>query len=128
MSLRLRIALGVGLVVPVGGGGMISGIAVAAKALQPARILIGAEPEGADEAADGRSEGKGEEADGLDEAKEEAAVLRVLAHDVHRVRRGGDDEGAALRDGQVVVPREEEPHRHAPAVRRQRPVPLHSAA
>jgi len=38
------------IVVPVGGGGMISGIAVAAKALKPDILVIGAEPELADDA------------------------------------------------------------------------------
>eukprot|EP00873_Tetraselmis_striata_P041235 jgi/Tetstr1/461499/TSEL_006605.t1 len=40
------------LVVPVSGGGMISGIAVAAKALQPSIQIIAAEPLGRNDAAD----------------------------------------------------------------------------
>lgn len=39
------------IVVPVGGGGMISGIAICAKALSPRLEIIGAEPELADDAA-----------------------------------------------------------------------------
>lgn len=38
------------IVVPVGGGGMISGIAIAANALKPGIQIIGAEPFGADDA------------------------------------------------------------------------------
>ena len=36
------------LIVPISGGGMISGIAVAAKALKPGIEVIGAEPTGGD--------------------------------------------------------------------------------
>jgi threonine dehydratase len=39
------------IVCPVGGGGLLSGTAVAAKALKPAIRVIGAEPAGADDAA-----------------------------------------------------------------------------
>jgi threonine dehydratase len=39
------------IVCPVGGGGLLSGTAVAAKALKPAIRIIGAEPAGADDAA-----------------------------------------------------------------------------
>jgi threonine dehydratase len=39
------------IVVPLGGGGMISGIAIAAKALKPSIRIIGAEPELAGDAA-----------------------------------------------------------------------------
>jgi threonine dehydratase len=39
------------IVCPVGGGGLLSGTAVAAKALKPAIHVIGAEPAGADDAA-----------------------------------------------------------------------------
>jgi threonine dehydratase len=38
------------LVVPVGGGGLLGGISVAAKALKPSIRVIGAEPEGANDA------------------------------------------------------------------------------
>ena len=34
------------LIVPISGGGMISGIAVAAKAMKPDIVVIGAEPTG----------------------------------------------------------------------------------
>ncbi len=36
------------IIVPVGGGGLISGLAIAAKAISPTTKIIGAEPEGAD--------------------------------------------------------------------------------
>lgn len=39
------------LITPVGGGGMLSGCALAAKSLDPNIWIIGAEPEGADDAA-----------------------------------------------------------------------------
>jgi serine racemase len=39
-------------VVPVSGGGMLSGIAVAAKALKPGILIVAAEPSGANNAAD----------------------------------------------------------------------------
>lgn len=40
------------LVVPVSGGGMLSGITLAAKALKPSIIIIAAEPAGVNDAAD----------------------------------------------------------------------------
>lgn len=46
------------IVVPVGGGGLISGVCTVASALRPALRVIGAEPQGADDAA--RSKAAGE--------------------------------------------------------------------
>ncbi len=40
------------IVVPISGGGMICGIAVAAKALKPDILIIAAEPNGSNDAAD----------------------------------------------------------------------------
>ncbi len=40
------------IIVPVSGGGMISGIAVAAKALKPGIKILAAEPTGRNDAAD----------------------------------------------------------------------------
>lgn len=40
------------IIVPVSGGGMISGIAVAAKAIKPSIQIIAAEPSGRNNAAD----------------------------------------------------------------------------
>ncbi|MCE2881147.1 MAG: pyridoxal-phosphate dependent enzyme [Planctomycetaceae bacterium] len=45
------------IVVPLGGGGLISGIAIAAKALKPSIRIIGAEPELAGDAAASKREG-----------------------------------------------------------------------
>ncbi|HEY8585201.1 MAG TPA: pyridoxal-phosphate dependent enzyme [Rhodanobacter sp.] len=39
------------LITPVGGGGLASGVAIAAHAIQPGLTLLGAEPQGADDAA-----------------------------------------------------------------------------
>ena len=46
------------IVVPIGGGGLISGIATAAKAICPSIRIIGAEPQGARRYSISRSEGK----------------------------------------------------------------------
>ena len=46
------------IVIPIGGGGLISGIATAAKAIRPSIRLIGAEPQGARRYSISRSEGK----------------------------------------------------------------------
>lgn len=46
------------IVVPVGGGGMIAGIAICAKALSPRIEILGAEPELVDDAARSRSSGR----------------------------------------------------------------------
>ncbi len=46
------------IVVPVGGGGMISGVAIAAKALRPSIRVIGAEPEAVSDAARGKRSGR----------------------------------------------------------------------
>ena len=45
------------IIVPLGGGGLISGIAIAAKALKPSIKIIGAEPELAGDAAASKREG-----------------------------------------------------------------------
>ncbi|MCA9285439.1 MAG: pyridoxal-phosphate dependent enzyme [Phycisphaerales bacterium] len=45
------------IVVPVGGGGMISGVAIAAKGIRSGIRIIGAEPLGADDAARGKASG-----------------------------------------------------------------------
>jgi len=38
------------VIAPVGGGGLLSGIALCAKSLQPSIYVLGAEPKGADDA------------------------------------------------------------------------------
>ncbi|CAN0503982.1 unnamed protein product, partial [Discosporangium mesarthrocarpum] len=45
------------IIVPVGGGGLLSGVAVAAKGLCPGIRIIGAEPEGADDASQSKASG-----------------------------------------------------------------------
>lgn len=40
------------IIVPVSGGGMLSGIALAAKALKPSILIVAAEPCGSNDAAD----------------------------------------------------------------------------
>jgi threonine dehydratase/serine racemase len=46
------------IVTPVGGGGLLSGVALAAKALNPRITIIAAEPKGADDAARSKAAGK----------------------------------------------------------------------
>jgi len=46
------------MIVPIGGGGMISGITIATKAINPTIAVIGAEPKAADDAARGKSSGE----------------------------------------------------------------------
>ena len=46
------------LVAPVGGGGLLSGACIAAKALQPGIRVVGAEPLGADDAARSKAAGR----------------------------------------------------------------------
>lgn len=45
------------LITPVGGGGLVSGVAIAAHAVNPALMLFGAEPQGADDAAQSLAQG-----------------------------------------------------------------------
>jgi len=54
----LRQAAGLdALITPVGGGGLASGVAIAAHAIDPALALFGAEPQGADDAAQSLARG-----------------------------------------------------------------------
>jgi serine racemase len=46
------------IIVPISGGGLISGIALAAKAIKPEIIIIAAEPSGADDAAQSKAAGR----------------------------------------------------------------------
>jgi threonine dehydratase len=46
------------VIAPVGGGGLMSGTAVATRALRPTCRIFGAEPTGADDAARGKATGK----------------------------------------------------------------------
>ena len=75
------------IVCPVGGGGLLSGTAVAAKTLRPAIRIIGAEPAGADDAArsfeSGQLQGAGQPhtiADGLRGALAPRTFAEIQAH------------------------------------------------
>ncbi|KAM1146148.1 hypothetical protein FF1_038060 [Malus domestica] len=47
-----------GIIVPISGGGLISGVALAAKSINPAIRIFAAEPEGANDAAQSKSAGR----------------------------------------------------------------------
>ncbi len=75
------------IVCPVGGGGLLSGTAVAAKALKPAIRVIGAEPAGADDAARSFESGQLQSApqprtiaDGLRGALAPSTFAEIQAH------------------------------------------------
>ncbi len=75
------------IICPVGGGGLLSGTAVAAKALKPAIRVIGAEPAGADDAArsfeSGQLQGAAQPhtiADGLRGALAARTFTEIQAH------------------------------------------------
>jgi threonine dehydratase len=63
------------ILVPVGGGGLISGVAIAAKTLNPSICIIGAEPKAADDAA--RSLRAGRHIQGPDSPETAADGLRT---------------------------------------------------
>ncbi len=46
------------IIAPVGGGGLMSGTCVAARAIKPAMLVLGAEPAGADDAFQSKQQGK----------------------------------------------------------------------
>ena len=58
LELLEEVALLDGIVAPVGGGGLLSGTALVAKALAPQTQVIGAEPQGADDAHRSLQQGK----------------------------------------------------------------------
>jgi threonine dehydratase len=88
------------IVVPIGGGGMISGVAIAAKSLQPAIRVIGAEPAGADDAARGKQCGARQ---GPPEARTIADGLRTGLGDLTwPVVRDLVDEIVVVEDAQIV--------------------------
>jgi threonine dehydratase len=75
------------IVCPVGGGGLLSGTAVAAKALKPGIRIIGAEPAGADDAARSFESGQLQPApqartiaDGLRGALAARTFIEIQAH------------------------------------------------
>ncbi|MBX3354226.1 MAG: pyridoxal-phosphate dependent enzyme [Phycisphaeraceae bacterium] len=94
------------IVVPVGGGGMISGVAIAAKALKPSIRIIGAEPEAVGDAALGKRTGRLEPAtnaptmaDGLKTALGELTfpVVQTLVDEIITV-----DEASIVRAMRLV--------------------------
>lgn len=75
------------VVVPIGGGGQISGIALALAGLSPDTVLIGVEPEGADDAAMSLHSG----------------VLQSLAADPHTIAEGVKSKSIGHRNFEVIV-------------------------
>jgi threonine dehydratase len=75
------------VVVPVGGGGQISGIALAVAALSPGTAVVGVEPEGADDAA----------------RSLHAGVLQSLAADPVTLAEGVKSKSIGLRNFDVIV-------------------------
>lgn len=75
------------IVVPVGGGGQISGIALAASALSPATAIIGVEPELADDAA----------------RSLRAGTLQSLASDPMTLAEGVKSKSIGRRNFEVIV-------------------------
>ena len=95
------------IVIPVGGGGMIAGIAICAKALSPRLEIIGAEPELVDDAARSRASGRIEPhtgdptrtiADGLRTTLGERTfpVIQELVDDIITVPESAIREGLRL--------------------------------
>ncbi len=87
------------VVVPVGGGGLLAGVAVAGAALAPGQLTIGAEPAGAASMRAALDAGEPIALDSIDTFVDGAAVRRVgtqtfeivraLVHDVVSVPEGG---------------------------------------
>jgi threonine dehydratase len=75
------------VVVPVGGGGQISGIALAFAALSPQTAIIGVEPDGADDAA----------------RSLHAGTLQSLAADPATLAEGVKSKSIGLRNFDVIV-------------------------
>lgn len=89
------------IVVPVGGGGLISGVSTAVKALSPATRIIGVEPEGADDARRSMEAGRLQPAaspksiaDGLLAPLSER-TFRIIWRNVERIVTVSDEEIAA---------------------------------
>lgn len=71
------------IVVPISGGGMISGIAIAAKALKPGIRVVAAEPRGANDAADAAAaKAAGARADGMPKPRTIADGLQARLGDL----------------------------------------------
>lgn len=99
----------------IGGGGLISGVSAALKALKPGVRVIGVQPEGADSMIRSVREGRIVElervqtiADGLGARKPGAHTLAMTRAYVDEIRAVGDDDlwaamGALLREERMVV-------------------------
>lgn len=88
------------IVVPISGGGLISGVAVAAKALKPNILIFAAEPKGADDAA--RSKAAGHIVT-LTETKTIADGLRAYLGDLTwPIVRDLVDEIIVVEEGEIV--------------------------
>ncbi len=79
------------ILVPVGGGGLISGIAVAAKALRPSVEVIGVEPEGAADARDSLRSGSRVTWDRIDTIADGLRTSSVGRLNFEIIRRLVDD-------------------------------------
>lgn len=90
------------VLVPVSGGGLISGVATAVKALRPEARVIGVEPAGAARFARSRAAGKPV---ALDDAETVADGLRVLTPGrlTWEITRRFVDEFAAVRDEETLA-------------------------
>ncbi|MDO4280698.1 MAG: threonine ammonia-lyase [Peptococcaceae bacterium] len=74
------------IIVPIGGGGLISGVAMAAKALKPDIRIIGVEPEGAASMKLSQERGKVTPLDHISTCAEGVAVCEVGKHTFEFVR------------------------------------------
>jgi threonine dehydratase len=90
------------VVVPIGGGGLIAGIATAVKGANPDARVVGVEPEGADSAARSLASGEIVELDAVDTIADGLAARRVgdLTFEVIRDRV---DEVVTVSDSEIAV-------------------------
>jgi len=79
------------VIVPVGGGGLISGIAVAVKSLRPEVKVIGVQAEGADSAVRSWREGKRIAVDHMRTIADGIKVAQVGAHTLEVIREHVDE-------------------------------------
>lgn len=79
------------ILVPIGGGGLVSGVAAAAKLKNPQVKIIGVEPEGAASAIAAREAGRLVELDSVSTIADGAAVKKIGASDLEYINRYVDD-------------------------------------
>ncbi|KAL8529654.1 hypothetical protein ACS0TY_006910 [Phlomoides rotata] len=88
------------IIVPISGGGMIAGIAIAAKSINPAIRVLGAEPKGADDAARSKAAGK---IVTLPQVKTIAdALVAVLGNNTWPIVRDLVDEIIVVEDEEII--------------------------